>query len=370
MMKIGIPREIKNNENRVGMTPAGVAALVRAGNDVLVETDAGLGSGFTNEAYTTAGATLAAVDQVWQAEMVIKVKEPLAEEYHYFRPGLIIYTYLHLAANKKLAQALVDGGVTGVAYETMVGKNGGLPLLVPMSQVAGKMSVQLGAEFLEEVHGGKGIVLGGVPGVKRGKVTIIGGGTVGENAAEIAVGLGADVTLLDISATKLAEIDARFAGRVTTLFSNSENIALSVKHADLVIGAVLIPGAAAPTLVTEDMVAAMEPGSVMVDIPIDQGGIFETTTHATTHDDPVYLSHGVLHYAVANIPGAVPRTATDALASATVRFAVEIAAKGLSEAAKNDKTVLTGINTFKGAITNEAVASSLKMPYNEFTSLN
>lgn len=364
-MIIGVPKEIKNEEERVGVTPAGVSNLVHAGHKVLVEKDAGIGSGYPDSDYIEAGASMATVEDAWSADMVIKVKEPLPEEYHYFREDLIIYTYLHLAADKPLTDALLQAKTTGVAYETMVGKKGGLPLLVPMSEIAGRMSVQLGAHFLERNNGGKGIVLAGVPGVRRGEVVIVGGGTVGVNAAKIAIGMGANVTILDVNAQRLAEIEDIFDGKVQTLMSNTHNIAVSVKKADLVIGAVLIPGAAAPKLVSEEMIKSMEPGSVVVDIPIDQGGIFETSTKITTHDDPIFVKDEVLHYTVPNIPGAVPKTATEALSSATIPYAIQIANKGLKAAAENN-TILTGINTYAGNLTEQAVADSLNMKYTKF----
>lgn len=362
-MLIGIPKEIKEQEERVGATPSMVASLVHDGHQVTVETMAGVGSGYTDEEYVAVGATIGDATQAWDNEMVIKVKEPLPSEYQYFKPGMIIYTYLHLAADPGLTTALLENQVTGVAYETMVGPNGGLPLLAPMSEIAGRMAVQVGAHFLEEPHGGKGILLAGTTGVKRGKVTIIGGGTVGFNAAKIAVGMGAQVTLLDINAQRLEYIDNIFEGKIQTLMSNPHNISEAVKEADLVVGAVLIPGAKAPKLVSTAMIEAMADGSVVVDIPIDQGGIFETSTHATTHDDPVYLAHGVIHYTVANIPGAVPKTATNALTSATTNYALEIANKGIEQAAREDMTVFTGVNTYQGVVTSEPVAESLDLPY-------
>ena len=273
---------------------------------------------------------------------------------------------LHLAADKPLTDALLANEVTGVAYETMVGKKGDLPLLFPMSEIAGRMSIQVGAHFLEQINGGKGILLSGVSGVHRAKVAIIGGGTVGFNAAKIAVGMGAQVTILDINAQRLAEIDNIFDGKIQTLMSNTGNIKLAVEAADLVIGAVLIPGAKAPKLVTEEMVKNMKPGSVIVDIPIDQGGIFETTVKATTHDNPIYVTHDVIHYTVANMPGAVPKTATEALSSATVHYAIEIANKGIKEAAATNNTILTGINTYQGKLTSKAVADSLSLPYTPY----
>lgn len=362
-MLIGIPKEIKNQEERVGATPSMVASLISAGHEVIVEHKAGTGSGFTDADYTAVGAQIGSADEAWQAEMVIKVKEPLEAEYHYFRPGMIIYTYLHLAADLQLTAAMLEKGVVGVAYETMVGRNGGLPLLAPMSEIAGRMSVQVGTHFLEEPHGGKGRLLAGTTGVARGKVTVIGAGTVGFNAAKIAVGLGAQVTILDINASRLEYIDNLFDGKVQTLMSTPHNIAEAVEKADLAIGAVLIPGAKAPTLVTTETIDKMEDGSVIVDVPIDQGGIFETTTHATTHDDPVYVSHGVIHYTVANIPGAVPKTATEALTSATTGPALKIANLGIAAAAKSDHEIATGVNTYDGNLTSKAVADSLKLTY-------
>ena len=362
-MRIGIPKEIKNNENRVGITPAGVQNLVQAGQEVVVETNAGHNAGYTNADYQAAGATVATATEAWAGDMVIKVKEPLPEEYHFFRPGLILYTYLHLAPNPKLTAALLENEVTAVGYETMRGKDGGLPALNPMSEVAGRMAVLIGAQFLQEQYGGKGVLLSGVPGVRKSHMTVIGGGTVRLNAAKTAMGLGAQVTILDINPATLARIDNLFDGHIQTLFSNPANIAHSVKHADVVIGAVLIPGAKAPKLVTDEMVAAMEPGSVMVDIPIDQGGIFETSDHASTFDDPIYLKHDVIQYAVANIPGAVPKTATDALTSVTIPYAQLIAQQGISEAVKTNPTIASGLNTYRGHITAAAVASSLEQAY-------
>lgn len=328
-MIIGVPKEIKNNENRVALTPGGVSQLIGNGHRVLVESGAGLGSGFTNEDYVSAGAEiLEDRKQVWDAEMVMKVKEPLAEEYAYFRQGLVLFTYLHLAAEPELAKALTEKGVTAIAYETVTDGRS-LPLLTPMSEVAGRMAAQIGAQFLEKPKGGKGILLAGVPGVSRGKVTIIGGGGVGTNAAKMAVGLGADVTMIDLNADRLRQLDDIFGHQIKTLMSNPVNIADSVAEADLLICAVLIPGAKAPTLVTEEMVKQMKPGSVIVDVAIDQGGIVETVDHITTHDNPTYEKHGVVHYAVANMPGAVPRTSTLALTNVTVltRFKSPIKAR-------------------------------------------
>jgi alanine dehydrogenase len=363
-MIIGVPKEIKNNENRVAITPAGVMSFVQAGHTVLVEKDAGIGSGFTNEDYASAGAQIIEQAQdVWaKADMVMKVKEPLPSEYDYFRPGLILFTYLHLAAEPELARALKEKGVIAIAYETVqVGR--ALPLLTPMSEVAGRMAAQIGAQFLEKPYGGKGILLGGVPGVSRGKVTIIGGGTVGTNAAKVAVGLGADVTIIDLNADRLRELDDIFGHQITTLMSNPMNIAQAVAEADLVIGAVLIPGAKAPKLVTEDMVKAMKPGSVIVDVAIDQGGIVETSDHVTTHDNPTYVKHGVVHYAVANMPGAVPRTSTLALTNVTLPYALQIANKGVHQAIADNHALKLGVNVANGEITYEAVARDLGYNY-------
>ncbi|MBL3648321.1 alanine dehydrogenase [Bacillus sp. RHFS10] len=362
-MIIGVPKEIKNNENRVALTPGGVSQLISNGHRVLVETGAGLGSGFENEAYESAGAEIIAEPkQVWDAEMVMKVKEPLPEEYVYFRKGLVLFTYLHLAAEPKLAQALKDKGVTAIAYET-VSDGRTLPLLTPMSEVAGRMAAQIGAQFLEKPKGGKGILLAGVPGVSRGKVTIIGGGAVGTNAAKMAVGLGADVTIIDLNADRLRQLDDIFGHQMKTLMSNPVNIADAVAEADLLICAVLIPGAKAPTLVTEEMVKQMKPGSVIVDVAIDQGGIVETVDHITTHDQPTYEKHGVVHYAVANMPGAVPRTSTIALTNVTVPYALQIANKGAAKALADNAALRAGLNTANGHVTYEAVAKDLGYEY-------
>jgi alanine dehydrogenase len=362
-MYIGVPKEIKNNENRVAITPAGVVAFVKAGHEVIIETTAGIGSGFTDEDYQEAGAKIAATAaEAWAAEMVMKVKEPLASEYDYFREGLILFTYLHLAAEPELAKALTEKGVTALAYET-VEVNRTLPLLTPMSEVAGRMSAQIGAQFLEKPKGGMGILLSGVPGVKRGKVTVIGGGVVGTNAAKIAMGLGADVTIVDLSPERLRQLDDIFGNEINTLMSNPLNIAEAVKESDLVIGAVLIPGAKAPKLVTEEMVKEMKPGSVVVDVAIDQGGIFETVDRITTHDAPTYEKHGVVHYAVANMPGAVPRTSTIALTNVTIQYALQIAGKGVRQAIEDNPALKLGLNTVNGEITYETVARDLGYEY-------
>ncbi|MEI4831943.1 alanine dehydrogenase [Bacillus sp. FJAT-53711] len=363
-MRIGVPGEIKNNENRVAMTPAGVVHLIRNNHEVFIQKGAGLGSGFTDEQYVEAGAKIVeTAEEAWSMEMVMKVKEPIASEYKYFREGLVLFTYLHLAPEPELTKALIENKVVAIAYETVQLENRSLPLLAPMSEVAGRMAAQLGAQFLEKNKGGKGILLAGVPGVKRGKVTIIGGGQAGTNAAKIAVGLGAEVTVIDLSAERLRQLDDIFGNQVATLMSNPYNIAQAVKESDLVIGAVLIPGAKAPKLVTEEMIKSMEPGSVVVDIAIDQGGIFETTDRITTHDNPTYEKHGVVHYAVANMPGAVPRTSTLALTNVTVPYAVQIANKGYKKACLENTALLKGINALEGYVTFEAVAEAHGVEY-------
>ncbi|MFB9760037.1 alanine dehydrogenase [Ectobacillus funiculus] len=363
-MRIGIPKEVKNNENRVAMTPAGVIHLVGGGHEVYIETEAGIGSGFTDKEYEKAGAVIVRTAQeAWSMDMVMKVKEPIQSEYIYFREGLILFTYLHLAAELELTKALSEKKVVGIAYETVQLTNQSLPLLTPMSEVAGRMATQIGAQFLEKPKGGKGILLGGVPGVKRGQVTIIGGGVAGTNAAKIAVGLGANVTMIDVNPQRLRELDDIFGHRITTLMSNPYNIAHTVRESDLVIGAVLIPGAKAPKLVSTDIIQSMEPGSVIVDVAIDQGGIFETTDHLTTHDNPTYIKHGVVHYAVANMPGAVPRTSTIALTNVTVPYAVQIARKGYKRACLDNEALLKGINTLNGHVTYQAVAQAHDLPY-------
>lgn len=370
VVKIGIPREIKNNENRVAMTPAGVISLTNAGHTVYVEKNAGDGSGFTDIQYGEAGAEIVnTAAEAWQQEMVMKVKEPLPEEYDYFYEGLILFTYLHLAAEPKLTKALIDKKVVGIAYETVQAENGSLPLLTPMSEVAGRMASQIGAQFLEKSKGGKGVLLAGIPGVKRGQVTIIGGGVVGTNAAKIAMGIGADVTIIDLSPERLRQLDDIFGSSINTLMSNPLNIAEALAGSDLVIGAVLIPGAKAPKLVTEEMIEAMKDGSVIVDVAIDQGGIFETTDRITTHDNPTYEKHGVLHYAVANMPGAVPRTSTIGLTNVTVPYALEIATKGYKKACLDNNVLYKGINTLEGYVAYQAVAESHKLEYSNVHSL-
>ncbi|WP_048749970.1 alanine dehydrogenase [Paenibacillus sp. P22] len=363
-MKIGIPKEIKNNENRVALTPMGAVEFVRAGHTVLVERSAGAESGFEDSQYEAAGAVIVAeAADVWgKSDMVMKVKEPLSSEYGYFREGLILFAYLHLAAEPLLAEALRESGVTAIAYET-IRVNGALPLLAPMSEVAGRMSVQVGAQMLERARGGKGILLAGVTGVKRGKVAVIGGGIAGTNAAQIAVGLGADVTVLDTNTNRLRELALIFGNQLQTLQSTSHNIAEAVREADLVISTVLIPGGKAPKLVTEEMVRSMQKGSVIVDVAIDQGGSVETIDRITTHDDPVFEKHGVLHYAVANIPGAVPYTSTLALTNATLPFALQIARSGAQDAIRASQPIREGVNTMGGHVTYEAVACDLGYAY-------
>jgi alanine dehydrogenase len=369
-MKIGVPKEIKNREHRVGLVPGGVRALTLDGQKVFVEKGAGLGSGIPDEEYKAAGATIVADKRKLfdDADMIIKVKEPLEEEYEYFHEDQILYTYLHLAAAPKLIKFLQKSKVRAVAYETIQLKDGSLPLLTPMSEVAGKMSVQIGAQFLEKHYGGRGVLLGGVPGVHRGVVTIIGGGVVGINAAKIAVGMGARVNILDVSAPRLAYLDDVFGNSATTLMSHEENISKAVKSADLVIGAVLIPGAKAPSLVTEEMVKTMKPGSVIVDVAVDQGGCVETA-EVTSHDKPVIIKHGVLHYAVPNIPGAVANTSTYALTNVTLKYARSIAKLGLEEAVRRDEALQKGVNVYRGKITYAAVAQSAGEKSSELAAL-
>lgn len=369
-MIIGIPKEIKNNENRVALPPSGVFDLTNRGHKVLVEKDAGKGSAISDDEYIEAGATIIEnVADVWAAEMVMKVKEPLQEEYKYFRKGLLLFTYLHLAANKPLTEALIESGVNAIAYENVQPADNTLPLLAPMSEIAGRMAAQIGANYLERINGGKGILLSGVPGVRRGNVVVIGGGVVGLNAAKIAVGLGANVTILDVSVARLKELDIIFGNSVQTIMSNSFNIQECLKTADLVIGAVLIPGHKAPTLVTKEMVAAMPDHSVVVDVAIDQGGIFETEDHVTTHDNPTYVKEGIVHYAVANMPGAVPQTATHALSNSTMTYANILANNPLEKVLADNLAIRRGVNTFNGSLTLEAVAKDLSMDYTPINDL-
>ncbi|WP_437316271.1 alanine dehydrogenase [Sorangium sp. So ce385] len=362
-MLIGVPREIKTREYRVGMTPAGVRAMVGHGHRVLVESGAGEGSGLTDEAYARAGAVIArSAAEAWSADMVVKVKEPLPSEYGHFRPGLVLYTYLHLAAEPDLTKELARRGVTGVAYETIQLEDGSLPLLRPMSEVAGRMAVQVGASCLEKERGGKGVLLGGVPGTRRGRVVILGGGVVGRNAATIAVGMGAQVTVLDVRAETMSYLEDVFGGAIETLYSNAENIETMCERADLVIGAVLVPGAKAPLLVTEDLIRRMEKGTVVVDVAVDQGGCI-ATCRPTTHDNPTYEVHGVVHYCVANMPGAVSHTSTWALTNTTIGYAVAIANQGIAAAAKADRSVALGINTHGGHVTYGPVAAAHRLEY-------
>lgn len=366
MVKIGVPKEIKNNENRVAMTPAGVLSLIANGHEVYIETGAGLGSAFTDQDYIEAGAQIVqTAAEAWAGEMVLKVKEPVQSEYKYFREGLILFTYLHLAPEPELTKALLENRVIGIAYETVQLPNGSLPLLTPMSEVAGKMSTQIGAHYLEKLPGGKGILLGGVSCVPRSKVTVIGGGIAGTNAAKVAVGMGADVTIIDLNHERLRQLDDLFGRDVQTLISNPYNIADAVRSADLVIGSVLIPGAKAPKLVTEEMIQSMSPGSVVVDIAIDQGGCFETSEKVTTHDNPTFVKHGVVHYTVANMPGAVPRTSTIALTNNTVPYALQIANKGFLRACLDNLALKRGVNTLDGKVVYRAVADAQGLEFAE-----
>jgi len=369
-MKIGVPKELINSENRVAMTPSGVSLLVNAGHEVCIETNAGLGSGFTDAEYEKAGATISPTAKgAWDQELIMKVKEPLPEEYEYFYEGLIIFAYFHLAAEPELTKILLEKKIIAIAYETVQLEDHSLPLLTPMSEVAGYMAPQIGAQYLEKSKGGKGILLSGIPGVKRGKITVIGGGVVGTNAAKRAVGLGANVTIIDLSAERLKQLDELFGGSVSTIISNPMNIGEEVADADLVIGAVLIPGSRAPKLVTEEMVKNMEPGSVIVDVAIDQGGIFETGDRVTTHDNPTYVKHGVLHYAVANIPGNVPHTATVGLTNATAPYLLQIANKGYKQACLDNSALLKGLNTYNGYVTSRGVAEAFDLEYADAKSL-
>ncbi|MEG6615045.1 alanine dehydrogenase [Peptococcaceae bacterium 1198_IL3148] len=364
-MKIGVLKEIKDNESRVAITPAGVHDMVANGHEVYIEKNAGVGSSLTDNDYIAVGAKiLDTAKEVYQvADMIMKVKEPLPQEYPLFKEGQLLFTYLHLAPEPELTKALLDKKVVGIAYETVQLPNGSLPLLSPMSEVAGRMSVQVGAQFLEKPKGGKGILLGGVPGVPAASVVIIGGGIVGTNAAKIALGLGARVTIIDVSADRLRYLDDIFGGRVKTVMSNSLNIAEAVKQADLLIGAVLIPGHKAPKLVKEDMVKAMKPGSVIVDVAIDQGGSIETCDRVTTHSNPIFEKYGVIHYSVANIPGAVARTSTFALTNVTLPYALKLANKGYVQAVKEDPALAKGVNVIDGHCTYKAVADDLNLPY-------
>lgn len=363
-MIVGLVKEIKVHEYRVGLTPNCVEAYIKAGHKVLVEKDAGIGAGFENSAYEEVGAIILENKKELfdKSEMIVKVKEPLPQEYDLFHEGQILYTYLHIAADKPQALALLEKKVKAVAYETITSPEGGLPCLTPMSEIAGRLAIQEGAKYLEKPFGGRGVLLGGVPGVKRGNVVIIGGGIVGMNACKMAVGLGANVTILDISASRLAYYDDIFGSKVTTLFSNRANILEAIKEADLVVGAVLIPGAAAPKLITKEDLKLMKKNSVIVDVAIDQGGCFETS-HATYHNNPTFEVEDIVHYCVANMPGAVSLTSTLALTATTLNHGLSIANKGLEKALAQNKHLLNGLNTYNGKLTNEAVAKSLDIKY-------
>ena len=369
-MIVGLPKEIKDNEYRVGITPAGVRALTDAGHRVVVEQTAGAGSGFEDSLYQRAGARmLDSADKVWgEAEMIVKVKEPIEPEYARMREGQLLFTYLHLAPDKKLTQQLLDRRVTGIAYETITDRRGGLPLLTPMSEVAGRMAIQVGAHYLEKMSGGRGILLGGVPGVPAARVVIIGGGVVGTNAAKIAVGMGAHVTIIDSNLDRLRELDDIFLSKISTLASSAYMIHDAVSQADLIVGAVLVPGASAPRLVTRSMLRDVPNGAVIVDVAVDQGGCIETT-HPTTHSDPTYYVEGVLHYCVANMPGAVPRTSTFALTNATLPYAMKLAGRGFLEAISSDPGLKAGVNTYAGRCTYEAVANSQGLEYTPLDNL-
>ena len=369
-MKIGSVKEIKNNEFRVGLTPDNVHAYVAAGHQVLIEKGAGEGSGFSDEEYKAAGATLIAdAAEVWKSvDMMVKVKEPLEEEYPLFHEGLILYTYLHLAADKPQTDALLAGKVKAVAYETMQETDRSLPCLAPMSQIAGRLSIQEGAKYLEKRFGGEGILLAGVPGTPKANVVILGGGTVGMNACRIAVGMGANVTIVDVNLKRLEELDNLFGSHVQTLVSTDANIARAVKDADLVIGSVLIPGGTTPKLFKKKYLPEMKDGAVFVDVAIDQGGCGESS-HVTTHDDPVFIEDGVVHYCVGNMPGAVPRTSTIALTNATLRYGLQIASEGLEQACKKNGAILSGVNCYDGKITNANVAKAFDYDYVDLLSM-
>lgn len=362
-MIIGVAKEIKNNEFRVGLTPNAASEYVKAGHTVLIEKDAGVGSSFTDAEYVAAGCQIVeTAAEAWAADMVIKVKEPLESEYKYFRKDLILYTYLHLAADKPLTDALLASGVKAIAYETIVGRNGGLPCLAPMSEIAGRMSIQEGAKYLERPFGGRGVLLGGVPGVKRGNVVILGAGKVGSNAAMMAMGLNANVTITDVNLDRLAQLDEEFGSKLTTLYSTDANIREAIKDADLVIGSVLLPGKATPKLLRREHLALMKPGAVIVDVAIDQGGCCETS-HATTHADPIFVVDGIVHYCVANIPGAVSNTSTQALVNRTLPYGLKLAGMGVEAACKADKGLMLGVNCYDGKCTFAGVAEAFGLEY-------
>ena len=365
-MIIGVPKEIKTREYRVAMVPGGVKALVDAGHKVFVEKDAGIGSGIQDSEYSAVGATvLSTAKEVHEkAGMIVKVKEPIAEEYKYMRPGLVYYTYLHLAADKQLAKAMMETNVTGIAYETIQLNDGSLPLLTPMSEVAGRMAIQVGARCLEKEHGGRGVLLGGVPGVKRGKVVGLGGGVVGTNAAKMAVGLGAEVVIMDVDLNRMRYLDDVFGSKITTVYSDPLSIEKAILNADLVVGGVLIPGASAPRLIRKSHLSKMKKGSVIVDVSVDQGGCVETAK-PTTHDHPTFEVDGVIHYCVANMPGAVPYTSTFALTNSTLKYAVRIANNGLAKALATTPELAKGVNIHNGKCVYKAVAESLNLEYSE-----
>ena len=358
-MRVGIPTEIKNNENRVAITEAGVFELTRRGHEVLVQAGAGLGSAITDAEYAAAGAkVIEGADQIWaESDMILKVKEPIASEYAKMRKGQVLFTYLHLAADRTLTDAVLASGTTAIAYETVQLPSRGLPLLAPMSEVAGRLSVQVGAYSLMKANGGRGILLGGVTATRRGKVVVIGGGAAGEQAARIAFGMGAEVTVIDIAVPRLKQLEDEFNGRIQTRTSNAHNITEALKEADLVIGSVLIPGKKAPKLVTDEMVAQMKVGSVLVDIAIDQGGCFENS-RPTTHDDPTYQVHNSIYYCVANMPGAVPETSTAALTNSTLPYVVALADKGWVKALNDDASLAKGLNAHDGVVTYKGVADA------------
>ncbi len=364
-MIVGVPKEIKSQENRVALTPAGADGLVRNGHKVLVQAGAGLGSSFTDEEYVAAGAEMVAeAADVWkQADMIIKVKEPLESEYQYFRKDLILFTYLHLAAEESLTKALQESGVTAIAYETVEKPDRSLPLLAPMSEIAGRMAIQEGATFLQKTRGGKGMLIDGVPGVAPAHVVVVGAGVVGTGSIRRAIGLGCRVTVLDVVVERLRYLNEVFMGRIETLYSNNFNIMEACKTADLVVGSVLIPGAKAPKLITEEIVKAMKPGTVIVDVAIDQGGSVETIDKPTSHAEPTFVKHGVIHYAVPNIPGAVPQTATLALTNVTLGYAIKLANKGWKQACKEDKALALGVNVVDGKVVYKSVADAFDMEY-------
>lgn len=363
-MKVGIPKEIKNNENRVGMTPAGVAELVAHGHEAFVQHTAGEASGFADEDYSAAGASiLATIEDVYAiADMIVKVKEPVEPEYTLVRPGQLLFTYFHFASEEGLTKAMINSGAVCLAYETVQLANGALPLLVPMSEVAGRMAVLNGAYYLQKTQGGKGKLISGVPGVKPAKVLVLGGGIVGEAAARMAAGMGAEVTITDISLPRLRQLDIETPNNVHTLYSSEHNIRKQLHDVDIVIGSVLVPGDKTPHLITKDMLKLMEPGTVLVDVAIDQGGCFETS-RPTTHSEPTYVIDGIVHYCVANIPGAVPNTSTLALTNATLRYAVALADKGWKQACKDDAALAKGLNVVEGKVTFKAIADVYNLTY-------